>query len=351
MGVVRMTIDTALIGFGLAGASFHAPLIAAEPRLRLCKVVTSRADAVHAVFSDAGVVSNAEDVLGDDGIQLVVIATPSETHAALARDALLAGKHVVVDKPFAITALEGRDLMRVAQERARMLTVFHNRRWDGDFLTVERLLGARQLGDVRLAELRWDRFRPEIKQGWRELPGEGSGLLTDLGPHLVDQALMLFGRPDHVMGDIVRQRAAALVDDYFEITLHYGPLRVILSASTLAAAARPRFALHGTNGSFVKYGVDPQEATLRAGGRPTTPDYGRETPEQFGLLTYPDGSQQRVPTERGDWPAFYARVADALTGHGAPPVDPADALTGMSILECARRSVREGRLLRFTATG
>jgi scyllo-inositol 2-dehydrogenase (NADP+) len=344
-----MTVDTALIGFGLAGASFHAPLIAAEPRLRLRKVVSSRRDAIAAALPDATVMSDAGDVMTDDGVQLVVIASPNETHAALARDALLAGKHVVVDKPFATSATEARDLIRIARERGRMLTVFHNRRWDGDFLTVQRLVEDGQLGEVRLAMLQWDRFRPAIKQGWRELPGEGSGLLADFGPHLVDQAVMLFGTPDHVAGDIARQRATALVDDYFQMVLFYGATRVILSASTLVAAPRPRFALHGTEASFVKFGIDPQEATLRAGGHPGVSGYGKDDREYHGVLTRADGSQQRVATERGDWPSFYTFVADALIENGPVPVAPVDALTGMAIIDCARRSAREGRLQRFVA--
>jgi scyllo-inositol 2-dehydrogenase (NADP+) len=346
-----MAIETALIGFGASGANFHAPLIAAEPQLRLRTVVSSRADAVRAALPGVIPAGAPADALADPAVRLVVIATPNESHAVLAREALLAGKHVVIDKPFVTDAPDGRDLVALARARGRMLTVFHNRRWDGDFLTVKHLLGSGRLGDVRRAEFRWDRFRPAIKAGWREVPGEGRGLLADLGPHLVDQALLLFGAPDHVMGDVASQRAGALVDDYFELTLHHASTRVILAASTLAAAPRPRFALHGTAGSFVKYGLDPQEAWLRAGGIPDGADYGADDPAQFGILTYPDGTQERLPTERGDWRAFYAGVADALAGPFAPPVDPADALTGMAIIECARRSARNGRLLRFTRAG
>jgi scyllo-inositol 2-dehydrogenase (NADP+) len=343
-----MPIETALIGFGLSGAHFHAPLIAAEPRLRLHRVVTSRNDTVAAALPGVIAGNHAEDALTDAHVELVVIATPNGTHAELARDALLAGKHVVVDKPFVTEAAEGHDLVALAHERGRMLTVFHNRRWDGDFLTVKHLLGARRLGDIRLAELRWDRHRAAIKPGWREVPGDGSGLLSDLGPHLVDQALALFGTPDHVQGDIARQRGEALVDDYFELTLHYGSTRVILSASTLAAAPRPRFALHGTEGSFVKYGLDPQEAVLRGGQGTDVAGYGEDDPGYFGLLTFPDGTQARLPTERGDWRGFYARVADTVRGGFPPPVEPDDALVGMAIIDCARRSAREGRLLRFS---
>jgi scyllo-inositol 2-dehydrogenase (NADP+) len=344
-----MAIQTALIGFGTGGALFHAPLIGAEHRLHLAKVVSSRPESVAAALPGTPVVGEPADVLTDAAIELIVIVTPNHNHAALARDALLAGKHVVVEKPFVLDPGEGRDLVELAHARGRMLTVFHNRRWDGDFITVKRMLGAGRLGELRLAEFRWDRFRPAIKPGWREVPGDGTGLLNDLGPHLIDQALTLFGTPDHIAGDVTRQRAEALVDDYFEVVLHYRTLRVILSASSLVAAPRPRFALHGSGGSFVKYGLDPQEAALRAGESPNAPGFGEDAPHDHGIFTFPDGTQERIRTERGEWRTFYARVADAIRGGFAPPVEPADALVGMTILDCARRSAREGRLQRFNS--
>ena len=343
-----MTVNVALIGYGIAGASFHAPLIAAEPRLMLRRVVSSRAAEVAKAFPGANVSTDADAAIADDAVQLVVIATPNESHGSLARDALLAGKHVVVDKPFVIDAGEGADLIVLAQKRGRMLTVFHNRRWDGDFLTVAKLVETRRLGDILLAEFRWDRFRPEIKQGWREVPGDSTGLLADLGPHLIDQAIRLFGYPDAIQGDVVVQRPGALVDDYFEIILHYGAKRVILSASTVMATPRARFALHGTEASFVKYGLDPQEAALRAGALPAQSGFGEDGAEAYGRLMTSDGVSTYVPTERGDWRTFYRQVADAVIDGAPPPVDPADALGGLTILDCVRRSAREGRLLRFS---
>ncbi|HWI85456.1 MAG TPA: oxidoreductase [Sphingomonas sp.] len=345
-----MAVNVALIGYGLAGAVFHAPLIAAEPRLRLTRVVSSRAADVARAFPDAIVSADPEGAFTDDAVQLVVIATPNKTHATLARAALLAGKHVVVDKPFVLDARDGADLIYLARDRGQMLSVFHNRRWDGDFLTVHNLVRSGRLGEIVLAEMRWDRFRPKIKEGWREVPGEGTGLLADLGPHLVDQSIRLFGYPDAIAGDIGCQRTDAFVDDYFEIGLHYGPRRVILSASSLVASPRPRFALHGSDGSFVKYGLDPQEQALRAGGGPHQPGYGEDDPAAYGLLTDAEGSRP-IPTQPGDWRIFYERVAEAILHGRPPPVDPADALAGLSIIEFARRSAREGRLLRFTPPG
>ncbi len=341
-----MTVGVALFGYGLAGAFFHAPLIVAEPRLRLARMVTSRAAEVHRTFPGLPVTRDHQPVLSDPAVDLVVIATPNHTHAALARDALLAGKHVVIDKPFVTDLADGADLIELARTRGRMLSVFLNRRWDGDFRTVERLTDEERLGSIALASMHWDRFRPAVKHGWREVPGEGTGLLADLGPHLVDQALRLFGCPQAIQGDVMSQRADALVDDYFEITLHYGEQRVVVGASSLIAQPRPRFAIHGKSASFVKHGVDPQEARLRAGGSVRDADYGLDAPADYGILADAHGTQP-IATERGDWRHFYAGVADAMLDGKVPPVDPAEALAGLSILDCARRSAREGRLLRF----
>lgn len=342
-----MTVNVALFGYGLAGAHFHAPLVAHDPRFRLARVVTSRKEQVAQDFPKALVSTDADAVLGAADIDLVIIATPNKTHAPLARDALLAGKHVVIDKPFVPEASEGASLIALAAERGRMLTVFHNRRWDADFLTVAKLLREGRLGQINHAELRWDRFRLGIRDGWKEVPDDATGLLADLGPHLIDQALMLFGAPDAITGDTALQRAGTLVDDYFELTLHYGQKRVILSASTLIPEPRPRFALHGNDGSFIKYGIDPQEDWMRAGKRPSDKGYGIEPAAAHGMFTGADGRRQPVTSERGDWPTFYKQVADAILDGAPPPVDPADAVTGLKIIECARRSARDGRLLRF----
>jgi len=342
-----MTVNVALFGYGLAGANFHAPLVALDSRFRLTRVVTSRRDEVARDYPQATVSTDADSVVAASDIDLVVIATPNKTHAPLARAALLAGKHVVVDKPFVPEPAEGGALITLAKERGRMLTVFHNRRWDADFLTVARLIREGRLGEVNHAELRWDRFRLAIRPGWKELPDEGTGLLADLGPHLIDQALLLFGNPDTITGDVASQRIGTLVDDYFDLTLHYGAKRVILSASTLVAEPRPRFALHGNEGSFIKYGIDPQEDWMRAGKTPSDKGYGVEPAAAHGMLTDGDGRRQPVPSESGDWPRFYQQVADAIVDGAPPPVDPADAVTGLEIIECARRSARDGRSLRF----
>src|SRR5437868_5310474 len=276
---------------------------------------------------------------------LVVVATPNTMHFEMAAAALKAGKHVVVDKPVTVTLDEADDLIALANERERVLTVFHNRRWDSDFLTVRKLLP--QLGEVMLFEAHWDRFRPEIKRGWREEPQPGGGVLSDLGPHMIDQALVLFGMPDAVSADVLAQRDGAEVDDYFDLTLHYGERRLCLRCSTLVAQPRPRFELHGTAGSFVKYGLDPQEAQLKAGMNPG--DAGFAVDANDGTLTFGDRRQVEVPSERGNYLAFYEAVADAILDGARAPVDPADARAGLVLIDLARRAAAEGRRLSVPA--
>ena len=324
-------IRVGLAGYGLAGSMFHAPLIRACERLELSAVLTSR-DVRERV-------GTLDELL--ERSDLVVVATPNTTHFEIAAAALKAGKHVVIDKPFAVTVNEADELVALGKKRKRVLTAFHNRRWDGDFLTVRKVLP--QLGDVLLCEANWDRFRPAIKQGWREEPEPGSGLLSDLGPHLIDQALQLFGMPDAISADILAQRAGAVVDDYFELTLHYGARRICLRSSSLIAEPRPRFAVHGKGGSFVKYGFDPQEAQLKAGGDPRDAGFGMD--ERDGLFTSADGRREPVRTERGDYLAFYRGVAAAILDGSPAPVAPQDARGGLMLIDLARRAAAHGQRL------
>jgi len=334
-------IRTGLIGFGLGGTAFHAPLVEAVEGLELAAVATRRADAVAAAYPRAAV-TTPDALIADPDIALVVVSTPNDTHFPLARAALEAGKHVVVDKPFANCVEEARELIEIAAARGLLAIPFHNRRWDSDFLTVRKLLESERLGEVLLFEAHWDRFRPGLAQPWKESPEAGSGQLPDLGPHLIDQTLLLFGMPEALGADLAVQREGSTVDDYFELTLHYGVRRVVLSSSRLVAAPRPRFGIHGRRGSFVKYGLDPQEAAVRAGGRVTDPGHGVEDPSIHGVLTLGDGTRETLPSERGDYRRFYAGVAQAIATGGPPPVDPADALAGLRLIALARRSAAEG---------
>jgi len=333
-------IRTGLIGFGLGGTAFHAPLIDAVDGLELAAVGTSRQEAVAAAYP--GVPAMAADALiADPTIELVVVSTPNPTHFSLTQAALKAGKHVVVDKPLTPTAAEAETLIALANAQGRLLVPFHNRRWDSDFLAVKALVESGRLGEILLFEAHWDRFRPELSQAWKE--ADGAGQLLDLGPHMLDQALVLFGTPEAVQGDVVGQRGNSPVDDYFTITLFYGARRVVLASSRMIAAARPRFALHGRGGSFVKYGLDPQEAAMRAGGSVRDPGHGVEDPAQHGVLTLPDGRQERIASERGDYRRFYAGVAAAIRDGASAPVAATHALAGLRLIRLARQSAAEGR--------
>ncbi|HEX4932974.1 MAG TPA: oxidoreductase, partial [Gemmatimonadaceae bacterium] len=259
-------LNVALVGFGFAGRMFHAPLIAAAEGLRLHTIVSSQGATVREAWPAARVVADYAAALADPAVDLVVLATPNAEHARQAHAALEAGKHVVVDKPFTVTVAEAEGVVAHAERAGRVLSVFHNRRWDSDFLTVRKLIADGALGEVTYFESRIDRYRPVVRDRWRERAGAGAGLWYDLGPHLVDQALVLFGPPQEVVADLAIQREGAQVDDYFHVVLKYPRLRVVLHASMLAAANDLRFAVHGTRGSYVKLGTDPQEAVLRSGG-------------------------------------------------------------------------------------
>ena len=226
-----------------------------------------------------------------------------------------------------------------------MLTVFHNRRWASDFRTVRKMLPRR--GEPYLVEANWDRFRPEVRQRWREQPGVGTGLLADLAPHMIDEALQLFGLPDAISADIFSQRAGATLDDYFDLRLDYGERRVCLRASSLVAEARPRFAIYGSSGSFVKYGLDPQEAQLKAGMDPRDPGFGLE--DRSGTLTLPDGTAEPVPQERGRYLDFYEAVVRSIRDGAPAPVGPADARDGLMLIDLARRAAALGQRLAVPA--
>jgi scyllo-inositol 2-dehydrogenase (NADP+) len=321
-------LRTGLIGRGTAGKVFHAPLIRGVDGMELTTIAGS---------------ADAASLIADRDIDLVIVASPNVSHFPLAKAALEAGKHVVVDKPFTVTVEEADELIALATARERLLSVFHNRRWDGDFLTVRSLLP--RIGAVTLCEMHWDRFRPAIKPGWREEPADGAGLFFDLAPHMIDQALLLFGLPDAVSADFAIQREEALVDDWFDLILSYGGARVRIAASMLVAAPRPRFALYGRAGSFIKTGLDPQEAALKAGQSPLASGFGEEPVALHGSFAGTGGQGVRVPTLRGRYLSFYEQVAAAIRDGGPAPVGPAEARAGLFLMTLARRSAREGRRL------
>ena len=342
MGAAKIRVG--LVGYGHAGAVFHAPLIRAAARLELAAVATGREERVARDLPGVRRAAGPAELFTDPSIDLVVIATPNETHRALALAALDAGKHVVVDKPLANSAREAEELILRARARGRTLSAFQNRRWDGDFLTVKRLIDEGALGSVEHYESRFDRFRPEIKPGWREKAGAGAGLLYDLGSHLIDQALVLFGMPEAVDAEIVARRPDAEVDDYFLVTLSYGARRAILGASMLAREAGPRFLVRGAAGSFVKRGLDPQEEALKAGRVPEGANWGQDAPELYGTLTTSVGARPLV-TSPGAYPEYYARLAASLLDGEALAVPADDARRALVVLEAARLSATEKRIV------
>lgn len=332
-------VGVALIGFGLAGRVFHAPLIASVEGLRLAAIVSSRKDEIAERYPDARVLQTPEEAFADRTVDLVVVATPNDSHFDLARRALAAGKHVVVDKPFALTAAEARQLM--AEARGRILTVFHNRRWDSDFLTLKQLMRGGALGEIVYFESHFDRFRPQVRDRWRERAGPATGIWYDLGSHLIDQALQLFGLPLGVMADLGARRDGAVTTDYFRVLLRYEKLRVVLSGDSLTPADDRRFVVHGSRASFIKHGLDPQEACLAGGGKPGDAGYGIEP--RPGVLVSPDSQSVPVFSARGDYAAFYEGVRDALFGCAPLPVTAGEALAVMEVLEAGQDSARQGR--------
>ena len=323
--------NAGLIGYGKAGRVFHAPLINSVDGLHLHKIVEHRGD------------DEVSALLADPEVELVVIATPNETHFDLGRRALLANKHVVIDKPFTVTSDAARQLIDLARERKRILTVFHNRRWEGDFLTIRRLLDRNALGRVVSFEARFDRFRNEAKLGaWRESSASGSGILYDLGSHLIDQALVLFGKPESITADVRRERDFGEASDAFDIWMRYPRLRVSLTAGMLVRERTPRFTVRGTHATFVKFGLDPQEAALAAGGTPRDADWGKEPREQWGTLIT-DHGEEIVETLPGSYQSFYENLRDVIAGRAELAVDPEQARDTIEISERAAASNRRER--------
>jgi len=334
------TINIALIGYGFVGKTFHAPLIQSIEGLTLAVVSSRDEEKVKRDLPNVLVVATPEEAIQHPDVDLVVIASPNATHAPLAALALNAGKHVVVDKPFTLDMQEARELIALADEKQRLLSVFHNRRWDSDFLGIKQVIEEGRLGKVKLFESHIDRFRPEVRVRWREQNVPGSGLWFDLGPHLIDQTLQLFGLPQSVQGNIATLRDGAEINDWAHVVLNYPEHKVILHASMLVAGGTSRFTVHGDKASVVKARIDQQEAQLLAGVIPGSESWGEDSDDM--VLFDATGDATRLKTPKGDQRQYYINVRDALRGKITNPVHPVEALAVMAVLEAAVTSSETG---------
>jgi scyllo-inositol 2-dehydrogenase (NADP+) len=338
-------IDVGLVGFGLAGRCFHAPVIHAVAGLRLATIVQRSGDEAARLYPEARIVRSVDELLAIDSLQLVVVATPNQSHFPLAKQCLEAGRHVVVDKPFTTTVEDAIALFRIARSHDRVLTVYHNRRFDADFQALRQVVAQQELGQILRFESSYDRYRPAPKPGaWREKAGPGSGVLFDLAPHLIDHALTLLGKPESVGADVRIERQGMSTDDAFDLYLYYpGGVRAQLKATMMCATPRPRFAVLGTKGSFVKKDFDPLENSLRNGTIPSGDVWVLEKEESWGELTTVEdrrNSLRKVPS-RGDWREFYANVRDVLLGKAELSVKPEQILDVMITLDLAIKSSQQ----------
>ena len=349
-------IGVGVIGFGLAARVFHAPFVSAVPGLRLKAFVERSTEEAAKAYPDTRTYRTVEEMLADPSIELVVVATPNETHVRMAKQALAAGRHVVIDKPFAGSSAEAADLIALAEKHNVIVAPFHNRRWDGDFLTVRKILDEGTLGRVVTVESHFDRFRPILRENtWKEAGNAANGLLFDLGPHLVDQAVALFGEPQTVTASVRTDRDNTQIEDAFDICLGYEGMLYWCRSSMLACDNSARFLLHGTAGSFRKFGLDPQEPALVSGAKVPKMGEGewlQEAEEHWGYLLVAPALidpatlvRTTVKTEVGDYRNFYASVRDAIRGTGKLGVPSAAGLAVIRILELARISSAEGRTI------
>jgi scyllo-inositol 2-dehydrogenase (NADP+) len=335
-------IQTAIVGFGLSGKAFHAPFIHVHQGFDLKQVVERHRSESKKIYPDVQVVRSLEEVLQNPEIDLVVVASPNTVHFDHVKRCLEAGKHVVVDKPFMNTTLECDAIIQLSWKLGKKVFVYQNRRWDGDFLTIQKIIKSGVLGDLQYFEAHFDRYNPHrTRAAWRDEDLPGSGLLYDLGPHLIDQALQLFGTPLDLSADIRKEREGSQVDDYFRLSFEYDGLSVVLTAGMLVEDHELRYILHGSNGSYIKYGLDPQEALLRKGEMPGGKDWGKEDPEFNGLITIDDESEDIdgvIETLPGNYMAFYDNVYSVLTQGAEQAVRPEEARAVIHMIEKAFES-------------
>lgn len=344
-------IQVGLVGYGLSGQVFHAPFLHAHPHFELKKVVERRQTLSQKDYPYVEVVRSYEELLNDDSIELVVITTPNEYHYPMIKHAIEKKKHVVVEKPFTETADQARELAEMANKHGVLVSVYQNRRFDIDFQTIKKVIEEGLVGEVVEYEAHFDRFRNFVREGtWKEEERPGSGILYDLGSHLIDQALTLFGMPNSVYATLSKQRPGSQIDDAFDLKMYYETKTVTLKASMLVREQGPRYQIHGTNGSFVKYGMDPQEAYLRAGGKPTDAAYGKESEEMWGTLNSTVAGLHfvgKVESEPSTYMNYYQDIYEAIIEERAPYVTAEQGARTIQIIEAAYESHRMKKVIEF----
>ena len=342
-------IRVGVIGFGLAGKIFHTAVVAATPGLELAAIVQRKGDDAAKAYPGVKIARSIGEMLEDESIRLAVVGTPSPVHYENAEQCLRSGRNVVVDKPFTLTSNEAQGLINLAREQKVLVTAYQNRRWDGDFVTLKQVIASGELGRIVSYESHFDRYRTDPKlEVWRESGGPGGGTLFDLGPHLIDQATVLFGDPVSLLADVRVEREHAVVDDAWDLQLKFSSGVTALLRSTLTAyTPGPRFVVHGTLGSFVKWGLDPQEDALKAGGAYSDPGFGEEPAGQWGELRVAGKPPRRVPTAAGDYRGIYANVRDAILGVAELEVKPEQVWRTTRLIELCRESSAEGRRIDY----
>jgi len=340
-------IKTAVIGYGFSAKTFHIPFISSLLEFELTAISSSQVDAVTTDWPNAKHYLSADDLLKNSDAELVIITAPNDVHFSLAKTALEQNKHVIIEKPFVTNVADGEELIALAAEKGLILSVYNNRRWDGDYLTVKKLIQDGRLGEVKSFESHFDRFRPEVRQRWREQSTTGGGILFDLGPHLIDQTLQLFGVPDAITAQCLIMREGSTNIDYFNLVLHYSDKVATLHSDLYSAGPNKRFSVKGDQGSYEKQGLDPQEDRLKAGVLPTEPCWADESVEQYGRL-YSADSVEAVATQRGGYQHYFLTMADAIRSNSDAPVNAEDALWSIKLIELAMESSRLGKTLTIT---
>lgn len=337
-------IKTGIIGYGLSGKVFHAPFIDVHQGFELSKVVERSSLNAVSDYPKIKTVKDYHELLKDTSIDLIVVATPNAFHFSMVKEVLKAGKHAVVEKPFMNTSADADKIIKLADAKGLHVFVYQNRRWDGDFLTIRKLIDNEVLGDIRHFEAHFDRYSPErTRAAWRDEDQPGSGNLFDLGSHLIDQALALFGKPDSIKADLQAQRKDSPVDDYFEVVLNYTGLEVVLTAGMLVLENDLRYSIQGSKGNFVKYGIDPQEGQLKAGKKPNGINWGKEEPGKWGNISFTHADlniEGQVETEVGNYMAFYENVYNVIRKGQEQAVRPEEARNVIKIIELAFESYR-----------